>query len=141
MKTKSVLLLALLSIFLTACLPTPYQRLNLNQGYDEIQLDSNVFKVIFKGNRLTELDRTFDFVLLRCAEITVKNGFNYFSPKENSQYTEIENLNIYKPRSVKIISCYKKKPTQFSYNAKYIIKSIKKKYKISVLYNKMNGIH
>jgi len=142
MKIKLYLALVTVSIFISSCLPTPYQRLKWDEGYTETQLDSNVYKVIFKSNRYTEIDMNSDFLLLRCAEVTLENGYNYFITPEENQYNELtsEDSISTKPRSSRIIVCYKNKPEKFAYNAKFVTKSLKKKYNISESYKKMHGI-
>ena len=43
-----------------------------------MQIDQNAFKVSFKGNASTSRERSKDFTLLRCADISIENGFKYF---------------------------------------------------------------
>lgn len=47
-------------------------------GFSETQLDTNTFKVTFRGNGYTETETTEELALLRSAELTLKNGFSYF---------------------------------------------------------------
>jgi hypothetical protein len=81
-----------ISLLLFSCV-TPYQRYSTLGGYDETQLDENVFNVAFYGNGYTSLRRAVDFAFLRCAELTIKYKFKYFvisdASKEvaNSSYT------------------------------------------------------
>ncbi len=155
---KYIFLLSLVTI-LTSC-ATAYQREGSTGGYTETQLDENVFKVSFKGNGFTARDKAADFVLLRSAEVTLENGYNYFiiiDAKEfskNSTYTEPTTTygtataygntaygtstsyggptyNISKPRASNTIILFKEKPQQFSYNAKFIKKSLREKHKLN----------
>jgi hypothetical protein len=65
------------SIILSAC-ATAYQPQGLSGGFTETQLDTNVFKISFKGNGYTHAERAADLALLRSAELTIKNGFTHF---------------------------------------------------------------
>ena len=79
-------------ILLQAC-ATSYQRKGFFGGYSETQLDENVFKVSFNGNGYTRRESAADFTLLRSAELTLENGYQYFviidanSYVSNSTYT------------------------------------------------------
>lgn len=65
-------------LFAQGC-ATSYQASGFSGGYSETQLDENVFRVTFRGNGYTRLERAADFTLLRSAELTLKNGFQYFA--------------------------------------------------------------
>ena len=67
------LLILVLPIILSAC-ATTYQPQGLSGGFSETQLDTNVFKVSFRGNGYTHAERAEDLALLRSAELTLKNG-------------------------------------------------------------------
>lgn len=66
------------SAFLVGC-ATSYQPMGSNGGYEEIKLDENVFRIHFRGNRYTNMERAQDFVFLRAAELTIQSGCNYFA--------------------------------------------------------------
>lgn len=72
------LLILVLPIILSAC-ATTYQPQGLSGGFSETQLDTNVFKVSFRGNGYTHAERAEDLALLRSAELTLKNGFTHFA--------------------------------------------------------------
>jgi hypothetical protein len=143
-------------IVLTSC-ASPYQREGFGGGYSDAQLSENVFRVGFRGNGYTSADRASDFALIRAAELTLENGFNYFVVvNENnsvhaSSYTTPTTTNSsayvsgnyvygnsttyggqtftsYKPRNSVTIACFKNKPEQFSFDAGYLIHSLKTKY-------------
>jgi hypothetical protein len=63
---------------LVLCGCTPYQSKGLRGGFSEIQLSPNTFQVHFQGNGYTSRERVADFVLLRAAELALKNNFRYF---------------------------------------------------------------
>lgn len=65
------------ALLLAAC-ATAYQPESFSGGFSETQLDSNVFRVSFKGNGYTRADRAEELALLRSAELALKNGFTHF---------------------------------------------------------------
>ncbi len=101
-------------------------------GYSSTQIDTNVFQVTFNGNAYTGRDRANDFLLLRSAELALENGYEYFVILDAQQY--LRNSNDATPAtltantSTNTIVCFKEKPEEFSYNARFIEKSLKKKY-------------
>lgn len=136
---------AIFSIFLTFTLvscSTRYQSVGITGGYEELQLAENMFSVSFEGNNATRKQKTVDFCLLRCAEVTKNYGFNYFSIVDqrndstsstlttpsssvttgsvnsyggiNAYTTNFggQNYNLSKPSTANTIICYKAKPTQ-----------------------------
>ena len=159
------ILLVLIIFVITGCMTsTPYQPMGFKGGYENTQLDKNVFEVTFSGNGLTSRQRVRDFAMLRSAELTIQNGYKYFiSINENTsstQHTVVtpktsttdhnisvsdgyaygtsntttyggQQMRINKPTTVMRIICLNKKPNDvLSYNAYFIIKSIKNKYDI-----------
>jgi hypothetical protein len=112
-----------------------------DDGYSETQLSENMFNVTFKGNEYSSMERAIDFTLLRSAEITKENGYNYFlivnSAKfiEESTYTQnieaqVINYSISEPHTSNTIFLLKDKPLngEVFYDASFIIKSIRTKY-------------
>lgn len=82
--------LTLSIIFLISGCATKYQTTGFTGGYSETRLDDNIFNVSFRGNGFTSRERTSDFNLLRSAELSLKNGFNYFiiiSSKKHTNYS------------------------------------------------------
>ncbi len=150
-------LLLILAIFMQSC-ATPYQSYNMyNGGYSEVQLDENMFKVSFNGNEATSIETAEDFTLLRSAELTLLHNYNYFiivdsktrinSSSYTTPTTHQTTFDAYgnarttsyggntyttsSPSTTNVIVCFKEKPKNIvSYNAKFIFKSIKKKYNI-----------
>ena len=84
MKQLSIIVLVL--VFLQGC-ETAYQSSGFSGGYSETQLDTNVFKVTFRGNGYTSTERASDFTLLRSAELALQNGFKYFVVIDANSYT------------------------------------------------------
>lgn len=73
-----LILLGIIVIILAGC-ATDYQKTSFSGGFSETQLDENVWKVTFKGNGYTREERASDLALLRCADLTLKNGYAYFA--------------------------------------------------------------
>ncbi len=161
-------------LFLGGC-ATAYQPKGMTGGFSSTQLDTNVFTVTFKGNGFTDREKSNDYALLRCAEIALENGYDYFviidaqQYSKNSTYTTPtkattkvntntygsvygyrstatynantygtatttvtggQTRNISKPRTSNSIVCFNERPQGFSYNAKFVSRSIKSKYGI-----------
>ena len=71
------LIVLLLCFGICGC-ATPYQKIGFTGGYTDTKIQDDVFKVTFKGNAKLERDRAEDYGLLRCAEVTLENNYNYF---------------------------------------------------------------
>jgi hypothetical protein len=74
---------ALAPILLTAALlgcakPALYQPLQDDVGYGQQQLEENRYRVWFAGNRATPRETVENYVLYRCAELTLDRGYDYF---------------------------------------------------------------
>jgi len=73
--------LALCVLMAAACqTPTPYQPAVTpnGDGYTTQQIESNRFRVSFKGNSLTNRQTVDTYMLYRAAEVTLQNGGDYF---------------------------------------------------------------
>src|SRR5216684_2102602 len=68
---------AVVAIFASGC-ATPYQKTGLTGAYSETELRWNEFVVAFGGNGYTSGQRAVDLCLVRCADLTMSHGFNYF---------------------------------------------------------------
>jgi hypothetical protein len=69
---------------LAACAtPTPYQPNIKGQstsgGYSEFRVEPNRFRVNFAGNSLTSRETVEGYLLFRAAELTVQNGYDWFT--------------------------------------------------------------
>ncbi len=81
------LLTALSLVFLLGC-ATPYESSGFNGGFSETQISKNMFKVYFEGNSNTKTERASDFIMLRSAELTLREGYKYFSVKNKKEIIE-----------------------------------------------------
>jgi hypothetical protein len=71
-------LITLSAACLIAGCATAYQPDGVSGGYSDRVLAANTAQVTFRGNRLTEPATVHDFLLRRCAEVTLQDGYNYF---------------------------------------------------------------
>ncbi|MGN6376686.1 MAG: CC0125/CC1285 family lipoprotein [Sphingomonas sp.] len=49
------------------------------EGYSEQRIESNRFQITFSGNGVTSRDTVERYLLYRAAELTVQNGYDYFT--------------------------------------------------------------
>ena len=73
---KKVVLVALLA--LAGC-ATGYSSKGLTGGFSETRMGERVYQVRFEGNGLVTQERVSAFLLRRCAELTLENGFRWFA--------------------------------------------------------------
>lgn len=67
---------------------TPYQPQGYTGGFTELQLAENVWRVSFFGNAYTHSQRAENLSLLRCAEITLATGYEYFGLADSKSGNE-----------------------------------------------------
>jgi len=72
--------LAGLAVLAGCATPTPYQEANGSRhGFTETRIENNRFRISFEGNSLTDRETVETYLLYRSAELTVENGFDYFT--------------------------------------------------------------
>lgn len=65
---------------LGACsVATPYQPSDGGYGYSEQRIEEDRYSVIFTGNPSTPRATVQNYLLYRAAELTVQNGYDYFT--------------------------------------------------------------
>ena len=72
---------ALCVLLVAACqTPTPYKAAVTpnDDGYTSQQIETNRFRISFKGNSLTNRQTVDTYMLFRAAEVTLQNGGDYF---------------------------------------------------------------
>ena len=80
-------LAALSAVCLLAGCATAYQPDGVSGGYADQRLNDNTEQVSFRGDRFTSPETLHSFLLRRCADLTLQNGYNYFelvTPIESS---------------------------------------------------------
>lgn len=141
MKKLTQILCAGAFIFaLASCLNSKavaYQKDNGTGGYTEEKVNNDTYIVSFDGNEYNKKDKTFDYALLRAAEIGQRNNFDYFAilstvndkvlEKSNS-YTKLDSNDTW----LKVQYFKNSKPIKFQtvYEPAVVIKDLRKKYKI-----------
>lgn len=147
-KTTSWITILLLATSLQAC-STPYQKLGFHGGYSETKLAENIFNVSFQGNKKTGRGKTWDFALLRSAELTLEEGYRYFIVMDSNYYEKLgthrsptfiigtnmivggDSIVTVAPSSTNMIACFNEKPENvFSYDAQFIYQELTRKYEI-----------
>jgi hypothetical protein len=84
-----LLTIMFLAVLVAGC-ATSYQREGFSGGFQEVQLDENVFRVSFRGNGYTSLERAEEMALLRSAELTLQKGFTHFAILDARSREQIE---------------------------------------------------
>jgi hypothetical protein len=80
MRAHALLLGLVLVGVLAGCgQPTPYQPATDGYGYSEQQIEDNRYRVSFAGNDLTPADTVQNYLLYRAAELTLGEGYDYFT--------------------------------------------------------------
>ena len=72
---------ALCVLVVAACqVPTPYKAAvsQYDDGYSAQQIESNRFRISFRGNSLTTRQTVDTYMLYRAAEVTLQSGGDYF---------------------------------------------------------------
>lgn len=79
-------LAALSALCLLSSCATAYQPDGVTGGYSDQRLSVSSVRVSFRGNRFTTPETLDSYLLRRCADVTMQNGYNYFvmtTPIEN----------------------------------------------------------
>lgn len=82
MTLRTAALAAVSALALAACAtPTPYQPDGPGSygGYSEQRLESDRYRVTFAGNSVTSREQVEMSLLLRAAELTTQNGYDWFA--------------------------------------------------------------
>ena len=72
-------------VILWSC-TTYYGPRNLKGGYSEKQLNNAMVQVTFVGNQQATADEIRTLLTYRCAEVTIEQGFNYFTIQQDDSY-------------------------------------------------------
>jgi len=90
-------ILSLMFLFFVCACATPYVKSSPVGGYEETRLGKNIFKVTFSGNGYTSVSRAKDFAILRCAEVALENGYNFFAITDSE--SSATSMSMYVPGS------------------------------------------
>jgi hypothetical protein len=79
---KRLIILAFSAALLTACTTTPTlyapQSAPRGAGYSEYRLEDGRYRVTFQGNPGAPVNQVSDYVLLRSAELALRDGYDWF---------------------------------------------------------------
>ena len=150
----------LISFFLSACATTSYKKIDSwGYGYQETQLQPDVYRVDYEGSVDTDVPTVKDFALLRCAELTLQKGYKFFiilDAKSSTKVSVVTVPSVYQkpfdsyiqpspydmttvdafsePSLSNTIQCFKEKPSNLNtlvYDAQKIQENIKSKHKLN----------
>ena len=77
-RNTQIFAVGLLLISILSGCATKYQA-GERRGYSETRLSEDAYQVRFQGDIATSQDRASQFLLRRCAELTLENGKRYFT--------------------------------------------------------------
>lgn len=148
---NKILLVLAIGVFIGGC-ATDYQKDGFSGGFSETQMSENVWRVHFKANGFSSMERATDFCLLRSAELTLENGYKYFAIVNENSSTELKtftsapqaHINAYgyttftggqtftsnHPRVQNTVFMLKEKTDKAGivYEAQFIVQSLRSKY-------------
>ena len=148
---KKILLVLAIGVFIGGC-ATDYQKDGFSGGFSETQMSENVWRVHFKANGFSSMERATDFCLLRSAELTLENGYKFFTivdensstksstfstpqqaytnPYGHTTFTGGQVITAHKPRTQNIIFMLRKKTDKegMVFEAQFIVQSLRDKY-------------
>jgi len=79
---KRLIAFAFSAALLTACTTTPTvyapQTAAHGAGYSEYRLEDGRYRVTFQGNPGASINQVSDYVLLRSAELALRDGYDWF---------------------------------------------------------------
>lgn len=118
-------------IALTGCLPQGYEQTGYaptgtyagfpHGGYDDARIKTNTAVVSFSGNQYTPQKTVYNYMMYRCAQVTLQNGYDYFVITSNTRNSSQMNLvtnDVYRPvdNPPRLYDSYYKTTTIKSYN-------------------------
>jgi len=84
--------------------PTPYQpAAGAERGYAETKIETNRYRISFKGNSVTDKETVENYMLYRAAELTLQNGYDNFTiadrdTDKNTRLRQTGGSSFYGPR-------------------------------------------
>jgi hypothetical protein len=103
-------LIALSAACLLAGCTTAYQPDGVSGGYSDRMIASNTAQVTFRGNRLTTPDLVHSYLLRRCAELTLQDGYSYFVVVHEEEPSEENTDSLGSKVTAATIEMYQGKP-------------------------------
>lgn len=117
-------LVALSAVCLLGSCATAYQPDGVSGGYADRRLRDNTAQVSFRGNRFSTPETLHAFLLRRCADVTLQNGYNYFVLVNNEPPNE-RNTDVFGSQvDSATIQMYKDNKPASAYDAAFLVRSI-----------------
>jgi hypothetical protein len=137
MKSSGTLKITVLAmIFVLLGCATKYQPAGVRFGYRDIQVDKNTYRVTFEANTVTDSMVTSEYLLYRCAELTLEKGFGYFVVIRSEDLSTTIGSCLAGPEKypsyAKTIRIFKGKKTEGErnmYDARIIVESLRNRIK------------
>jgi hypothetical protein len=119
-------LIALSATCLLASCATAYQPDGVSGGYTDKVLAGNTVQVSFRGNRMTTPETLHSFLLRRCAEVTMQDGYDHFVVVHEEEPNETTTSTLGSKVSSATIQMYAGKPQgeARSYDASLLLRQI-----------------
>jgi hypothetical protein len=123
---RTIRLIALSATCLLASCATAYQPDGVSGGYSDKVLAGNTVQVTFRGNLLTPPETVHSFLLRRCAEVTLQDGYNYFGVVHEETPNEGNTDNFGSRVGTATIQMYQGKPQgdARAYDASLLLRKI-----------------
>lgn len=131
--TRSACIL-LVAASLTGC-GTWYRSQGMTDGYSEVQIDRNAFRVTYAGTIASQQSETDERALLRSAEVSLNHGYPFFvtggmaaTGSAMSLATNVVSI----PSTTITIYCYATRPetTAVVYDADQVLSMLGPKYHV-----------
>jgi len=74
---------------------TGYHRAGFTGGYKDSKITSDTFQVSFQGNAWISAQKARNYLLYRCAEVTLENGFDYFRILDDKDVSSVQVMGSY----------------------------------------------
>lgn len=111
---------------------TQYNKYGFLGGYEDRAVEDNIFEVAFAGNAFIDEKKAEDFALLRCAYLTIENGYRYFIVSDKIAQKVYFGT---KPTITLLVQCFREIPENAEeervYEAERIKAEIENKYKLN----------
>lgn len=75
---RPLIALFMVTLLIASC-GTTYKQMGFKGGYEDIQLQEDVYQVNFRGNAYVSAERIRNYALYRAAELTLEKGYDHFS--------------------------------------------------------------
>jgi hypothetical protein len=120
-------LIALSAACLLAGCGTAYQPDGVSGGYTEQLRNGNSAQVSFRGNGLTTAETLHTFLLRRCAEVTLQDGYSYFV-LVHTEAPNQANDNLYSMKvetaTIEMYQGSKPESVANAYDATYLLRTV-----------------